>query len=93
MDSGLGVRIGVGGAGFTVGIGDAVGVGLVVGVGERTIGVRVGGGGVGTGMMKKTMLRTTIKLRNQKVIWRVLPRDLREPRFTACLLIGPATCP
>ena len=85
VDSGLGVRVGVRGAGLAVG--DAVGVGLVVGVGERTIGVGVGGGGVGMGMITKTMLRTMIRLRTQKAIWRVLTRDLREPRFTAYLLV------
>lgn len=78
MDSGLAVGVGVG---------DAVGVGFVVGVGERTIGVEVGAGGAGMGMMKMTILRTTIRLRIQKAIWRVLTRDLREPRFTAYLLV------
>ena len=75
------------GAGLAVG--DAVGVGLVVGVGESKIGVGVGvgGGGVGMGMITKTMLRTMIRLRTQKAIWRVLTRDLREPRFTAYLLV------
>jgi len=86
VDSGLRVEIGVGGAGLAVG--NAVGVGLVVGVGERTIGVGVGEGGAGMGMMKKTILRTTIRLRTQKAIWRDLTCDLREPRFTAYLLVG-----
>jgi hypothetical protein len=70
-DSGLAVGIGVG---------DAVSIGLIVGVG-------VGGGGAGMGMMKKTILRTTIRLRIQKAIWRDLTCDLREPRFTAYLLL------
>jgi hypothetical protein len=76
----------VGSAGLAVG--DAVGVGVVVGVGERTSGVGVGGGGAGMGMIKKTMLRATIRLRTQKAIWRDLTRDLREPRFTAYLLVS-----
>jgi len=67
---------------------DAVGVEVVVGMGERTVGVGVGGGGVGMGMMKKTILKATIRLRTQKTIWRDLACDLREPRFTACLLVG-----
>jgi hypothetical protein len=79
VDSGLGVRVGVGGVGLAVDV--AVGVGFVVGVG-------VGGGGAGMGMMKRTMLRTTIRLRTPKAIWRVLTCDLREPRFTAYLLVG-----
>lgn len=62
-------------------VADAVGVGFVVGVG-------VGGGGSGMGMIKMTMLRTTIRLRIQKAIWRDLPCDLREPLFTAYLLVG-----
>ena len=94
VDSGLGVRVGVGGTGLAVGdavgvgvrgdglaVGDTVGVGFVVGVG-------VGGGGVGMGMMTKTMLRTMIRLRIQKTIWRDLTCDLREPRFIAYLLVG-----
>jgi hypothetical protein len=48
--------------------------------------VGVGGGGSGMGMIKKTILRTTIRLRIQKAIWRDLTCDLREPRFTAYLL-------
>jgi hypothetical protein len=79
VDSGLGVGIGVAGDGLAVG--DAVGVGFIVGVG-------VGKGGVGIGIMKKTMLRTTIRLRIQKTVWRDLACDLREPRFTAYLLIS-----
>ena len=87
VDSGLGVGVSVWGAGLAVG--DAVGVGLAVGVGERTIGVGVGvgGGGAGMGMMRRTMLRTMIRLRTPKAIWRVLTCDLREPRFTVYLLI------
>ena len=83
----MGVRVGVGSTGLAVG--DAVGVGLAVGVGERTIGVGVGvgGGGAGMGMMTRTMLRTIIRLRTQKAIWRDLTCDLREPRFTAYLLV------
>jgi hypothetical protein len=80
------VGIGAGATGLAVG--DAVGVGFVVGVGERMIGVGVGGGGVGMGMMKKTILRATIRLRTQKAIWRDLACDLREPRFTAYLLVS-----
>ena len=79
VGSGLGVEIGVRGAGLAVG--DVVGVGVAVGVG-------VGRGGAGMGMMKRTMLRTMIRLRTPKAIWRVLTCDLREPRFTACLLVG-----
>jgi hypothetical protein len=67
---------------------DAVGVEVVVGMGERTVGVGVGGGGVGMGMMKKTILKTTIRLITQKTIWWDLACDLREPRFTAYLLIA-----
>jgi len=77
VNSGLGVGVGVEGAGLAVG--DAVGVGFIVGVGV--------GGGAGMGTMKKTMLRTTIRLRTQKAIWRDLTCDLREPRFTAYLLV------
>ena len=66
--------------GVGLAVGDAVGVGFIVGVG-------VGGGGVGMGMIKKTILRTTIRLRIQKAIWLVLTCDLREPRFTAYLLV------
>jgi hypothetical protein len=73
--------VGIGVAGDGLAVGDAVGVGFVVGVG-------VGEGGVGKGMMKKTMLKTTIRLRTKKVIWRDLACDLREPRFTAYLLMG-----
>lgn len=79
VDSGLRAGGGVEGAGLAVG--DAVSVGFVVGVG-------VGGGGSGMGMIKMIMLRTTIKLRIQKAIWRDLACDLREPRFTVCLLLG-----
>ncbi len=87
VDSGLGVEIGVGGAGLTVE--DAASVGFVVGVGERTMGVGVGGGGgSGIGMIKTIILRTTIRLRTQKAIWRDLTCDLRVPRFTAYLLVG-----
>ena len=67
VDSGLAVRVGVG---------DVVSIGLIGGVG-------VGDGGAGIGMMKKTILRTTIRLRTPKTIWRDLACDLREPRFTA----------
>jgi hypothetical protein len=86
VDSELGAGVGVEGAGLVVV--DAAGVEVVVGVGERTMGVGVGGGGVGMGMMKKTILKTTIRLRTQKAIWRDLACDLREPRFTAYLLVG-----
>ena len=87
VDSGLEVGSGVGGAGLTVE--DAVGVGFVVGVGDRTIGVRVGGGGgCGIGMIKTIILRATIRLRIQKAIWRDLTCDLRELRFTVYLLLG-----
>jgi hypothetical protein len=89
VDSELGARVGVRGAGLVVV--DAVGVEVVVGVGERTIGVGVGEGGVGMGMMKKTILKATIRLRTQKTIWRDLACDLREPRFTAPPR-GLATC-
>jgi len=93
VDSELGAGVGVRGAGLVVV--DAVGVEVVVGMGERTIGVGVGGGGVGMGMMKKTILKATIRLRTQKAIWRDLACDLREPRFTAYLLVGwqPARSP
>lgn len=57
VDSELGVRVGV--RGNELAVGDVVGVGFCVGVGV---------GGVGMGMMKKTMLRTTIRLRTQKAI-------------------------
>ena len=79
VDSGLGVGIGVGGARLAKG--DIVGVDVAVGVG-------VGGGGVGIGRTKRTMLRTTIRLRIPKAICWILACDLRELRFTAYLLVG-----
>ena len=57
------------GLGVRVGVGDAVGTGFIVGVGERKTGVGVGEGGAGIGMIKRTILSTTIRLRTPKTIW------------------------
>ncbi len=81
QDEGVTPKPGVGTAMGGVGLA----VGEAVGVGERTIGVGVGGGGAGIGMMKKTILSTTIRLSAQKAICRVLARDLRALRFTVYL--------
>lgn len=83
VDPELRVGVGVGGTGLAVG--DAVGVGFVVGVG-------VGGGGSGEGIIQKTILRIMIRLRTPKAICLSLACDLREPRFTAYLLVSLTLC-
>jgi hypothetical protein len=64
--------VGIGVGGARLAMGDIVGVDVAVGM----------------GIIKRTMLRTTIRLRIPKAICWILACDLRELRFTAYLLVG-----